>query len=135
MKFNKILFAALFLAACGGPLKYQVASSPKAPGADANIVADVREDQNQTGLEIEIKNLAPAGRVAEGATDYVAWYRKGSDTQWSRIGGVAYDTESREGKLSGTVPEKAFDLEITAEKAESPASPSPDVVFSQRVAK
>jgi hypothetical protein len=35
--------------------------------------------------------------------------------------------------MSGSVPETAFDLSVTAEADESPASPSPDVIVSQRV--
>ncbi len=135
MNLKNTWFSLLLVTACGGPLKYQVASTPKAPGADAKIVADVHEAQNQTELEVEISNLAPPARISEGSSNYVAWFRKSSETVWARIGGINYDTDSRDGKLKGTVPEQAFDFEVTAEKSEAPASPSSDVVFSQRVAK
>lgn len=124
---------SLALVACGGPLKYQVPSSAKAPGADAFIVADVNESQHQTQLEVEIKNLAPAERVASGATNYVAWYRSSSKANWSRIGGVQLDADSREGKVVGSVPETAFDLSISAESTDAPASPGTDIVFAQRI--
>lgn len=125
----------MLLAACGGPLKYSIPSSPKAPGADAELVADVRDDQNQTQLEMEVTNLAPPDRIANDATSYVAWFRKSPETVWSRIGSVAYDADKRKGEFTGTVPELAFDFEVTAETVDSAASPSGNVIFNQRVAK
>jgi hypothetical protein len=129
------LCLSFLVAACGGPLKYQVPSSPRAPGADAKIVADVAKDQGQTHLELEITNLAPPGRISEKSSTYVAWYRKNSSATWSRVGGLKYDEGDREGKLSGSVPEIAFDLSVTAEENDNPASPSPDIVVAQRVEK
>jgi hypothetical protein len=126
---------ALFLAACGGPLKYQLSSTPKAPGADGQLVCDVEKGQSQTQVDLKVQNLAPPGRVTEGATTFVAWYRKDSAAVWGRIGGVQFDESARSGTLKGSVPEVAFDFEVTAEKADAPVSPSPDVVFSQRVQK
>jgi hypothetical protein len=129
------LIGALAIVACGGPLKYQLASSAKAPGADAQLVADVKEDQKLTLLQVEITNLAPPSRISEGATHFVAWQRKNDGASWSHIGDLQYEESSRKGKLNGSVPETSFDFEVTAEKGDAPASPSPDVVFSQRIAK
>ena len=80
--FSPVLFGLLLLA-CGGPLKFQMASTPKAPGSDAKLVAAVHEDQHQTELEFEAQNLAPPERVTEGATAFVAWSRKSSDAVWA----------------------------------------------------
>ena len=63
-----VLFLSLAAAACGGPLKYEVPSSARAPGADAKIVAKVQKEQGLTQLEIEAVNLPPPARVSEGAT-------------------------------------------------------------------
>lgn len=123
------------LTACGGPLRYEVPSTAKAPGADAKIVADVQEDQHQTQLEVAVENLPPPGRIAEGSSTYVAWYRKDSHAVWARIGAIDFDMDARSGSLKGSVPEAAFDLEITAEADLSPASPSAHVVFSQHISK
>jgi hypothetical protein len=114
-------------------LKYAVPSTARAPGADAKIVADVSAAQGQTKLDIDVTNLPPPGRVSEKATTYLAWYRKNSSATWSRVGGLKYDEGDREGKISGSVPEVAFDLTVTAEQTEGPASPSPDVIVAQRV--
>ena len=47
----------------GGPQGEQ----KTAPGADAQMVADVHEDQKQTHLTVEVKNLPPAERGASCA--------------------------------------------------------------------
>lgn len=129
------IVVSLALVACGGPLEYQVASTAKAPGADATIVANVEQERNTTLLEIEVVNLPPAERVAAGAAHYVVWQRKNGNAQWARVGTLEYDADSREGKFEGSVPEAAFDLVITAEKSLEAGSPSADSVFAQRVAK
>lgn len=127
------LLLLLSLVGCGGPLRYEIGSNAKAPGADAVIVADVKAEQNQTTLDIEVKNLAPPGRVAAGAMVFVVWQRASSQVPWTRIGGLNYEEDSRDGTFHGSVPETAFDLQVTAEKALDVASPSPDAVLSQRV--
>ena len=116
-------------------MTYNVASTPKAPGADGTLLAAVSESQHQTELTLEVKNLAPPDRVAAGSTQYVAWQRKNSDAVWARLGGVEYDPEARTAKLKATVPETQFDFEVTAEQVEAPASPSAEVVLAQHVAK
>lgn len=127
--------AALVLSGCGGPLKYMVPSSRLAPGADAEIVANVNEAQNQTTLEVHVRNLPPAGRVNPAAKFFVGWSRKGDGGVWGRLGTLKYDDEKRTAELMATVPEVAFDFEVSAEAEEGAASPGADVVFSQRVAK
>jgi len=133
MKSSYLLSFVLLATACGGPLKYQVPSSARAPGADAKIVADVSQDQGQTQLTVDITNLPPPARIVDKDKAYLVWYRKDSHTTWSRIGGLKYDEGDRQGKMSGSVPEVAFDLSVTAEADESPAAPSPDVIVSQRI--
>jgi hypothetical protein len=130
-----ILATCFWLFACGGPLEYKVASNPSAPGADAHIVADVREGEQQTQLNVEIVNLPPPERVDQAATQYVAWYRKDSGQVWSRIAVLAYEADTREASLVSAVPATNFELEITAEAGPDVGSPSPTVVFSQLVAK
>ena len=133
MSRTLMLFVFLSVVGCSGTLKYTVPSSSKAPGADAKLVADVKNDQNQTQLEFHVENLAPADRVADGATGYVAWYRKNSSTAWTRFGSIKYDAGSLKGELVASAPETSFDFEVSAEKDISSASPSSDIVFSQHV--
>ncbi len=127
-----ITFAALLLA-CGGTLSYKVASSPKAPGADATINANVAKDQHLTKLKVDATNLAPPERVTMGMRIFIVWTRKNSEAQWARAGNLMYNTASREGIFEGTVPEVDFDMQITVEKDDNAQSPSTDMVFSQHI--
>jgi hypothetical protein len=124
---------ATLLVACGGPLKYDAISSPRAPGADASIEADVREEQHQTQLELEIDNLPPAERIDPESQHYIVWYRRDSKDTWTRIAALHYDADSREGELHTAVPETAFELWVTVEKEIDVASPSQNVLFEQQV--
>jgi hypothetical protein len=126
---------ALFLAlsACGGPLTYKIASSAKAPGADATVKADISQDQHMTHLTVAAAHLAPPERVVNGTRIFIIWTRKGPDAQWERVGNLKYNPGAREGTFEGTVPEINFDMQITTEKDDGAASPSPDMVFSQHV--
>jgi hypothetical protein len=136
MKINEPIkwsAVATLLVACGGPLKYEAISSPRAPGADASIEAKVSEDQHQTQLELEIDNLPPAERIDPESQHYVVWYRHDSSDTWNRIAGLDYEADSREAELHTAVPETSFDLWVTAEKDLDVASPSSNVVFEQRV--
>lgn len=130
-----VVAALVALAGCGGPLKYNVASSRLAPGADAEITANINEDQNQTAVEVHAKNLPPPGRVNAEAKVYVAWARKTDGGVWARLGTVQFDEDKRTADFTATVPEEDFDFEISAEADPAVQSPSADVVFSQRVAK
>ncbi|MCK6548270.1 hypothetical protein L6R52_20655 [Myxococcota bacterium] len=136
-KFGLLLVSVLswvFLAACAGTLKYQVPGT-KALGADLHVLADVNESANLTKLELSAVNLAPPDRISAGATAYVVWSRRNAESPWTRLGALEYDADTRTAKLSATTPETAFDLLVTAESMATAASPSPEAVFSQRVAK
>jgi hypothetical protein len=128
-----ITLVAGMLAACGGPLEYEAISSPRAPGADASITADVQKDQHQTELRLEIDNLPPAERVDAGSQHYVAWYRHDEKEAWKRIAGLNYEADEREATLQTAVPETSFELWVTTEKDLEAVSPSPKLVFEQRI--
>lgn len=125
--------AVALLIACGGPLKYKIASSATAPGADGNLVAEVLENQSQTKVTFEATNLVPPNRVSPETKSYVVWYRASKETPWTRVGALKYDEDDRKGEFEGTVPAVAFDIEISAESVADGASPSAVIVFSQRV--
>src|SRR5262249_2275130 len=78
------------------------------------------------------KNLPPPDRVEPSCQNYVAWYRRGPDTIWNRVAALAYEPDTRAATLAGSVPEKHFDLEITAEPAVDRVAPSPNRAFMQR---
>jgi hypothetical protein len=141
MTYSGFVKGALLLVVSGvaatqfgcGTLKYNVPSSSLAPGADAKVVAEVKKNQHQTMLEVEASNLVPPSRVQPDGVQYVAWYRHDPSGAWNRIGTLDYDEDARRAIVAGSVPETAFDLQISVEPGILPSSPSPQVLFSQRV--
>jgi hypothetical protein len=133
MKVAWLLVASLGLAGCGGPLSYTIASSGKAPGADATIKADISKSQHLTHLKVSALHLPPPERVTSGTRIFIIWTRKNTEAQWARAGNLQYDASAREGLFDGTVPEVDFDLQITVEKDDGAQSPSPEMVFSQHI--
>jgi hypothetical protein len=130
-----IVALALACAACG-PLKYNLQSTDKAPGADATLYADVRPDQGNTRVDLAVMHLAPPDRIQAGDTAFVSWWRKDDKSVWQRVGALKYDPDARTGHIeAATVPEVAFDLQVCSEKTVDPASPSPVVIFQQHVEK
>jgi len=122
------------LAACGGPLRYAPKGTPKAPDADASIVADLNKGSSLTRLTVKVEHLAPPDRLKPDATNYVVWARHNDGSPWQRIGGLAYDADARKGELvEASVPLLEFELIISIEKQPAPATPSEDVVISQKV--
>ncbi|HKU38842.1 MAG TPA: hypothetical protein VJR89_11865, partial [Polyangiales bacterium] len=63
------------LAACGGPLQYEMRGTQLSPGADAKLEAKVDEKRNMTQLDLQAINLTPPDRVVDGGTSYVVWTR------------------------------------------------------------
>jgi hypothetical protein len=127
------LVTAAALAGCGGPLKYAVKGTEKAPEVDAQIVADVNRDAAMTSIKVNAEHLAPPDRLASGGKVFVVW-TKGDKPKWHRVGALKYEEGSRKGSIEGaSVPVTAFDLQITVEKDPAPDGPSSDVVLKQHV--
>lgn len=127
-----LFVAVLALSACG-PLQYELVGDPVVIGADATLKADVHKDQNFTAVDFAARNLAPPARLGETLTTYVVWQRKSDQSDWERVGALDYDDKTRRGTLRATVPQVAFELEVTAEDDAQTRSPGGVVVFSQRV--
>lgn len=126
------LALAMLVAGCG--TKYVVKGTPSAPEADGVISATSHSENSLTSIEIDAEHLAPPDRLFGGAKCYVVWARKNSDSPWLRVAKLDYSDGSRKGAVKlATVPLTSFELAITAEQQEAPESPSPNVVFAQKV--
>jgi hypothetical protein len=135
MKLKSFALAAiLFVAACGGPLKYMPRGTDKAPGADGKIVAEVHKDLNNVRLDVKIINLTPPERLKEGAHHFIAWQRKNADTKWSRVATMKFDADARVASfIETTVPEVMFEFMVTVEEKTDAESPSDIIVLEQKV--
>lgn len=125
--------ALLLAAGCGGQQSYAPSSTAVAPGADPGIVVEVSKDTHQTRVTIDIPNLAPPDRLAAGGSKFVAWFRPDEAKPWQRMGALAYDETTRRGRLGATVPEIAFDLQVTVESSGAADAPSTTLVTKQHV--
>jgi hypothetical protein len=129
-----LIILCVALSGCSGILRYSPKGTPRAPEADAMIEADVNEASALTHLSIKTEHLAPPDRLTPGGTTYIVWARKDDSSQWARVGSLKYNPDTRKGELvEVSVPQTSFDLIISIEKQPEPASPSADVVFSQKV--
>jgi len=121
------------LTGCGGPLKYAVHGSPKAPEIDATIVADVNKDGVFTSLKVDIDHLAPPDRLGSGGKVFVVW-AKDDKGKWQRVGALRYDGDGRKASIAGaSAPITAFDMKITIESDAAPEGPSGDTLVGQHI--
>jgi hypothetical protein len=126
--------ASALLIGCGGPLKYEVRGTPKAADADGKIVAHVDKAAAMTKLVVNLEHLAPPARLRDGAKTFVVWARRSDKDTWQRVGALKYDEGDRKGEIAeASVPLVEFDLVVSVEKAADAASPSAEVIVSQRV--
>ncbi len=120
--------------ACGGPLRYTVHGSPRAPEADGVVQADVQREQSMTRLNIRMEHLAPPGRLQEGGRAYVVWARRNSGATWIRVGALQYNEGSRMAEMRDTtVSETSFELIVTVETEPSAQTPSTTIILQQMV--
>lgn len=130
-----VLALCAVLAGCGGPLKYAPKGTPKAPEADATVVADVDQKTSLTRLTVKVEHLAPPDRLQPGGNTFVVWARKTSATTYQRIGALTYDAGNRTGEIvEASVPLTSFEVIVTIENQPAPETPSRDVVILQKVA-
>lgn len=127
------ILTAFVVTACGSALSYQLKGSELSPGADATLKADVQQAQHLTRFDLQASNLAPAGRVGEGATTYVVWARPNFRTPWTRLGALDLGDDGRTGNATLTYAEVDFDVLVTAEPDAEVDSPSQMHLFKQHV--
>jgi hypothetical protein len=127
-----VCMVVLAVAACGGPLKFKIKGTSRAPDVDAEIIANPLGDQGLTTIKITAEHLAPPDRFTSGGTHYIVWLRKGEGT-YARIGALAYNKDKRTAVFEGSAPETAFTLLITAESQVAPQMPSTNMVVEQKV--
>jgi len=119
--------------ACGGPLTYKIAASPKAVGADGTLQATIHKDEHETKVVLNVEHLPPPSRVASDAKYFVVWGRRDANGTWQRVGNIAYSEGARSGVFKGSFPELEFDVEVSVERDDTVVSPSSDIILSQHV--
>jgi len=119
--------ALLGLAACShepsGPQPVTLAASDKVPAAQGEFVLAQSADGN-TKIHLAVEHMAPASRVASGATTYVVWVKPlASDGKPQNVGALQVN-QDLQGTLDSVTPLKSFEVFVTPEASASVQQPS-----------
>ena len=125
-----VLFALLTLSACGGPSEFIVVGTARAAGADGMITVEKTESNNLVNIQVE--NLAPPGRISEGTTVYVVWFKSPTAGPAAQ-GTLEYDPDDRVGRFSATTIHAELQVIVSAEVDATANSPSEVVILRQDV--
>jgi hypothetical protein len=130
-----LLGLGLVLAACGGKSRtasFPFEASSVTPAAMGEVVTGTDANGN-TRVSVDVQHLAPADRVAPGATVYVVWVTDvAAGATAHNLGALRVDKDLR-GKLEAATPLRTFDLTITAEPSPGGEAPSGLPVLKVRV--
>ena len=124
--------ALAFLPACGGgSWSYHVVGTSRDPGSNGHIQVERIEGGNRL-VTASLEHLTPPSRLGDGLTTFVLWFRneQGRATMASRL---EYEEDSRSARATATTFMTEFDVLVTAERSETVAEPSDNVIFRQRV--
>jgi hypothetical protein len=109
-------------ATCAGTL-YTLGSSTEIPAAQGDV--RLRHTRNgNTEIKLDVKHLAPPGRITPGADVFVVWVRglaKGSEAQ--NLGALRVD-KNLNAKMTAATPLQSFDLFITCETSQTATYPA-----------
>ncbi len=114
----------------GGAGKQTMTTSAESPAGEGTVEATKTENGN-TKIEVRVKHLPAAAKLADDASVYVVWIRP-KNGQAQNVGALEVDGELV-GKLETTTPHKAFTLTVTPEPSARMAAPTHKPVFSSEV--
>lgn len=109
----------------------RMSSSDDTPAAQGTVKASPTKNDN-TMLEVEVRHLAPPGRVAPGATTYVVWVRAAGQDTPQNLGALRVDKDLR-GSLQSVTPLRSFDVFITAEPSPTTMAPTSDHLLAASI--
>ena len=98
-------------------------SSPEIPGAEGKVSLKLINNQN-TGITLSVKHLAPPERIAPGAAVIVVWVRGLESGALAQNLGALRVNRNLSGNLRAITALRAFDLFMTAEPAQSATAPT-----------
>lgn len=116
-----LLVSALSIAACANS-GYVLTPSSDVPAG----VGSVKVNQGANGnseIHLEVRHLAPAARVAPGATTWVVWTRAVSGNPVAQNAGALLLNDA-EGHLDTVSPLHAFQIFLTAEPSAQVNAPT-----------
>ena len=131
MMMTTILAAAtvMVLGACS--TTKELFGSDTVPSAQGEVVTK-KEEFGNTKLTLNVKHLAPAQRIQEGANNYVVWIKPLGTETYQNIGALNVDKDL-EGSYTTSVPHQSFQIMVTPEAAVAATEPTGPAVFEDTV--
>jgi hypothetical protein len=127
-----IALLALFASAsCNPPADYALVGSAFVPAAHGDVHIE-RIDKQQILVVIAMDHLPSPAEVEPGMTHFVVWFNAVGEYP-ALQGTLEYDPETRTGRASIPTDMREFDVQITAERTETPTEPSDILVASQKI--
>ena len=125
-KIKPILFtmAGIFLFTVSGCMTSynKLITSNDIPAAQGGVTFSKLDDGN-TGIDINIRHLAPSWKVSNEANNYVVWVQRDKESPPQNVGMMkVYD--GRHARLKTKTPLHSFDLFITTESTGQVLTPS-----------
>ena len=111
------------MASASAALTLKLGSSPQIPAAEGKVKLKTTRNGN-VEIKLEVKHLAPPGRITPGASAFVVWSRglePGAEAQ--NLGALKVD-KNLKGKLRADTAMSSFDLFITCEQAQTATFPA-----------
>ncbi len=131
-KYILLAVIGLTLTACGSN-QIRMTNLERVPAAEANLKTDKDKD-GMVNYQLDVKHLAPADKVSEGASAYVAWIEPdGPGESAPQNIGLVNVNENLSATIEGRTPFQNFDFFITAEPHASVTQPDGERIFETRV--
>lgn len=129
---NKLFFAVAVIFVLGAcSTTKQLEGNQIVPSAQGEVTTR-KEGIGNTRVTLNVKHLAPAGKVVEGANNYVVWVKAIGATKFTNIGALKVD-KNLQGSYTTTIPQSAFRIMVTPEASVAAVVPTGPVIFEDIV--
>lgn len=128
-----IALIASFIGGCAGTQdNANIAVATTVPAAQGEL--KVRDADNNTSIDLNVRHLAPPERLSPQASTYVVWVRPLADDSGraQNIGALSVD-RNLNGRLQTKTPLKQFELFVTAEPSTVAEAPTGERIMSAMV--
>lgn len=111
------------MATASAAVTLQLGSSSEIPAAEGKVKLKKNRNGN-IEIKLEVKHLAPPGRIIPGASVFVVWARGlAPEAAAQNLGALKVD-KNLKGKLTADTAMSSFDLFITCEQSQTVTAPA-----------
>ncbi|MBL8950410.1 MAG: hypothetical protein JNK82_06515 [Myxococcaceae bacterium] len=133
LKSLSLVAAALLAGGCiHGMDEVKLTTSTEGIPAAQGNVRTMGAPNDNVRVIVKVKHLAPADRVASGATTYVVWAQPTGSDKVQNLGALSVDKKLN-GSLMTVLPYESFKVFITAEPGANITEPTGDMLMTAMV--